>query len=64
MNKILAVHDQDLDVVVQPGVTREALNTYLRDRGCFFRLIPGQMPALAVWQRHALPAQTLSAMAR
>ena len=46
MNKILAVHDQDLDVVVQPGVTREALNTYLRDRGLFFPIDPGANASL------------------
>ncbi|MGC6485628.1 MAG: FAD-binding oxidoreductase [Candidatus Puniceispirillales bacterium] len=46
MNAVLAVHDQDLDVVVQPGVTREALNTYLRDRGLFFPIDPGANASL------------------
>ncbi|PLW55023.1 hypothetical protein PCANC_02484 [Puccinia coronata f. sp. avenae] len=31
MNKILAVHEEDLDVVVQPGVSYEDLNRHLRD---------------------------------
>ena len=43
MNKILKVHHEDLAVVVQPGVTREDLNTYLRDTGLFFQLIPAPM---------------------
>ena len=31
MDKILKVNQEDMDVVIQPGVTREALNDYLRD---------------------------------
>ena len=30
MNEVIEVHDEDLDVVVQPGVTRKQLNQYLK----------------------------------
>lgn len=41
MNDVIKVHDEDLDVVVQPGVTRKQLNQYLHDRGLFFPIDPG-----------------------
>ncbi|MEZ5857211.1 MAG: FAD-linked oxidase C-terminal domain-containing protein [Hyphomicrobiaceae bacterium] len=41
MDEILAVNDQDLDCVVQAGVSRRKLNEYLRDMGLFFPVDPG-----------------------
>jgi len=41
MNKVLDIAAEDMLVTVQPGITREALNTELRATGLFFPVDPG-----------------------
>lgn len=46
MAKVLAVHTEDLDCVIEPGVTRKALNEHLRATGLFFPIDPGSDASL------------------
>ncbi len=46
MDRVLTIHPEDMDCVVQPGITRERLNTELRATGLFFPVDPGADAAL------------------
>ena len=41
MDRVLDVNSEDMHAVVEPGVTREALNAYIRATGLFFSIDPG-----------------------
>nr|WP_210325991.1 FAD-linked oxidase C-terminal domain-containing protein [Oricola nitratireducens] len=41
MDRVIQVNAEDLDCVVEPGITRKQLNEYLRDTGLFFPIDPG-----------------------
>jgi D-lactate dehydrogenase (cytochrome) len=41
MKAIIAVHPEDLDCVVEPGVTRKELNEHIKSYGLFFPIDPG-----------------------
>lgn len=41
MSRVLQIRAEDMQAVVQPGITREALNTELRATGLFFPVDPG-----------------------
>jgi D-lactate dehydrogenase (cytochrome) len=43
MTAVLEVNPEDMDCLIEPGVTRQQLNDYLRDQGMFFPVDPGSV---------------------
>ncbi len=41
LDRIRAIHDEDMTCFIEPGVTRKRLNEELRDTGLFFPIDPG-----------------------
>ena len=41
LDRIRAVHDEDMTCFIEPGITRKRLNEELRDTGLFFPIDPG-----------------------
>ena len=57
MNEIDRLHAEDFDVTVEPGVTRETLNTHLRDTGLWFPVgktvqAPQGLSLVQTYQQH------------
>ena len=46
MDQVISISPEDMTATVQPGITREALNSYLRDTGLFFPIDPGANASL------------------
>jgi len=63
LDQVIEVNNEDLDVVVQPGVTREWLNNYLRDSGLFFPIDP-MAGTMQVQEFDAQPPADISSLAR
>ena len=54
MTAVLEVNEEDMDCLIEPGVTRQELNAFLRDKGLFFPVDPGSH---ATHRRHVRDAR-------
>ena len=48
-DKVLNVSGDSMDCRVGAGITREAVNAYVKDTGLFFLSTPARMPASVAW---------------
>ena len=58
MDKILEYHPEDFDVKVQPGVTRQMLDQFLKSDGLWFPIDPGTQYMLHACLKCSINAKT------
>ncbi|KAL3477420.1 FAD-linked oxidase-like protein [Aspergillus californicus] len=54
MNQIVAIHEEDMDVVVQPGVNWVDLNNTIKDTGLFLPLDPSPTVCMSSLSHHGM----------
>jgi D-lactate dehydrogenase (cytochrome) len=64
MNRVLAVHAEDLDCVIEPGVTRSSSTNISATAASSSRSIPAPTRRSAAWRRRGLRAPMRSATGR
>ena len=53
MAGVVEVHEEDFYAMVEPGVTRTALNSYIRDTGLWFPIGAGYCMSVAIVYMYA-----------